>query len=325
MKPFAKLAAALVSLTVAGTAPAQSFPNKPVTIVVPYSAGGPVDNFVRGLTPKLSEMWKQPVVVMNKPGANEIIGADFVAKSAPDGYTLFAGTEAALTMNQHLYKKLPYSPEKDFTEVSRLVALPLVFFVPKNSPANTLKEFIAIAKKASTTKPMTYGSSGAGGIAHLPMAMFTHNENLTMVHVPYKGAAPLIPEVIAGQIDAAVLGVSVIEQHVKSGMLKALAVSADARSAALPDVPTFKELGVKDINAVFNIGLVAPRGTPPALIEKIANDTNRVVQSSDFKKKYIDAFSYVAVGSSPAEFKDFLARDRKIQGERVKLSGVSLD
>ncbi|HVL07917.1 MAG TPA: tripartite tricarboxylate transporter substrate binding protein [Burkholderiaceae bacterium] len=328
MKPLqhiAALAAALLSVVCAGPALAQSFPNKPVTIVVPYAAGGPVDNFVRGLTPMLSDTWKQPVVVMNKPGANEIIGADFVAKSAPDGYTLFAGTEAALTMNQHLYKKLPYNPEKDFTEITRMVALPLVFFVPKNSPANTLKEFIALARKNSTTRPMTYGSSGAGGIAHLPMAMFTHNEGLTMVHVPYKGAAPLIPEVIAGQIDAAVLGVSVIEQHVKAGTLKALAVSSDARSAALPDVPTFKELGVKEINAVFNIGLVAPRGTPAEIVEKIARDTNRIVQTPEFKKKYIDAFSYVAVGSTPAEFRDFLARDRKIQGERVKLSGVSLD
>lgn len=325
MKFVAALTAAVLAL--AGSAPAfaQAFPSRPVTVVVPYAAGGPVDSFVRGLTPKLAEAWRQPVVVMNKPGANEIIGADFVAKSAPDGYTLFAGTEAALTMNQHLYKKLPYNPEKDFAEISRLVALPLVFFVPKSSPANTLKEFIAIAKQRSTTKPMTYGSSGAGGIAHLPMAMFTFNESLTMVHVPYKGAAPLIPDVIAGQIDAAVLGVSVIEQHVKAGTLKALAVSSDTRSIALPEVPTFKELGVKDINAVFNIGLVAPRGTPPQLLGKIAADTSRIVHTPDFKKEYIDAFSYVAVGSSPVEFKDFLVQDRKSQGERVKLSGVSLD
>ncbi len=325
MQSHIRLTGVLAALSFSTIAAAQSFPNKPVTIVVPYSAGGPVDSFVRGFTPQLADAWKQPVVVLNKPGANEIIGAEFVAKSAPDGYTLFAGTEAALTMNQFLYKKLPYSPDKDFAEISRLVALPLVFFVPKTSPANSLKEFIALAKKASPSKPMTYGSSGAGGIAHLPMAMFTHNENLTMVHVPYKGAAPLIPEVISGQIDAAVLGVSVIEQHVKSGALKALAVSADARSAALPDVPTFKELGVKEINAVFNIGLVAPRGTPPALVEKISVDVSRIVQSPDFRKKYIDAFSYVAVGSTPAAFRDFLAQDRKIQGERVKLSGVSLD
>lgn len=321
----ATVAGIITSLALSLPAFAQSFPNKPVTIVVPYSAGGPVDNFIRGLSTKLSETWRQPVIVLNKPGANEIIGAEFVAKSAPDGYTLFAATESALTMNQHLYKKLPYNPETDFTELSRLVALPLVFFVPKASPANSLKEFIALAKAASTTKPMTYGSSGAGGIAHLPMATFTSDHKLTMVHVPYKGAAPLIPEVISGQVDAAVLGVSVIEQHAKAGTLKVLAVSSDTRSAALPDVPTFKEMGIKDINAIFNIGLVGPRGMTKELADKITGDVRAAVMAPDFKKKYIDAFSYIAVGSTPAEFREFLAQDRKMQGERIRISGAKLD
>jgi tripartite-type tricarboxylate transporter receptor subunit TctC len=326
MKIFhAAIAGLVTSFAIGTTAMAQSFPNKPVTIVVPYSAGGPVDNFIRGLSTKLSETWRQPVIVLNKPGANEIIGAETVAKSAPDGYTLFAATESALTMNQHLYRKLPYNPESDFTELSRLVALPLVFFVPKASPANSLKEFIALARSASTTKPMTYGSSGAGGIAHLPMATFTSDHKLTMVHVPYKGAAPLIPEVISGQVDAAVLGASVIEQHAKAGTLKVLAVSSDTRSAALPDVPTFKELGIKDINAIFNIGLVGPRGMPKELVDKITADTRAAVMAPDFKKKYIDAFSYIAIGSTPAEFREFLAQDRKMQAERIRISGARLD
>ena len=247
-----------------------------------------------------------------------------LTETGAHGYTLFAATEAALTMNPHLYKKLPYNPEKDFTPISRLISVPMVFFVPKASKANTLKEFIELAKNAKGT-PLTYGSSGAGGIVHLPLAMFAKQEGLEMVHVPYKGAAPLIPEVISGQIDSAVLGVSVIEQHVKSGKLKALAVSSEARSLALPDVPTFKEAGVKDIDAVFNIGLVAPAGTPAAIVEKVAADVRRILMDPEFRKTNVDAYSYVAVASTPAEYKAFLARDLKVQGERVKTSGATLD
>ena len=305
-------------------AQAPAFPSKPVSIVVPYAPGGPVDNLSRVLATRLGKEWGQSVLVVNKTGANDIIGAEFVAKSPADGYTLFAATEAALTMNPHLYKKLPYNPEKDFTPISRLISVPMVFFVPKASKANTLKEFIELAKNAKGT-PLTYGSSGAGGIVHLPLAMFAKQEGLEMVHVPYKGAAPLIPEVISGQIDSAVLGVSVIEQHVKSGKLKALAVSSEARSLALPDVPTFKEAGVKDIDAVFNIGLVAPAGTPAAIVEKIAADVRRILMDPEFRKTNVDAYSYVAVASTPAEYKAFLARDLKVQGERVKTSGATLD
>lgn len=324
MKTFLNVALSLLAATAACGVSAQTFPIKPVTIVVPYAPGGPVDNLARVLGTRLSKEWGQSVLVLNKTGANEIIGADFVAKSAPDGYTLFAATEAALTMNPHLYKKLPYNPQKDFTPISRLISVPMVFFVPANSRANTLKEFVELARKA-TDKPMSYGSSGAGGIVHLPLVMFEKQENLKMVHVPYKGAAPLIPEVISGQVDSAVLGVSVIEQHVKSGKLKALAVSSEARSIALPDVPTFKEAGVKNIDAVFNIGLVAPAGTPSAVVEKISDDVRRVLMEPTFRKANIDAYSYVAVGSTPAEYKSFLERDYKVQSERVKTSGASLD
>ncbi|WP_151446585.1 Bug family tripartite tricarboxylate transporter substrate binding protein [Lacisediminimonas profundi] len=319
-------AAAAVLTSSAAQAQADAYPNKPVSIVVPYAAGGPVDSFMRAVGPKLSEALKQPVLIVNKPGANEIIAAEFVARSAPDGYTLFAGTESAYTMNPHLYKKLPYNPQTDFAPISRLVSIPLVFFVPKSSPANTLKEFIAVGKKAAAAgKPMTYGSSGAGGIAHLPMAMFEKQENVKMMHVAYKGAAPLIPDVMAGHIDAATLAVSVIEQHVKTGSLKALAVSSEQRSAALPDVPTFKELGVADINAVFNIALTAPAATPPAIVNRIAAEVRKIVNAPDFKKRNVEPFSFVAVGSTPAELKTWVERDYKIQAERVKASGASLD
>ena len=324
MKSLLSIATSVLLALTLPCAMAQMFPTKPVSIVVPYAPGGPVDNLSRVLATHLGKDWGQPVLVVNKTGANEIIGAEFVAKSAPDGYTLFAATEAALTMNPHLYKKLPYNAEKDFAPISRLISVPMVFFVPVSSKANSLQEFIRLARNAKD-KPLTYGSSGAGGIVHLPLAMFTKQEGLDMVHVPYKGAGPLIPDVISGQVDSAVLGVSVIEQHVKAGKLKALAVSSPSRSLALPDVPTFKEAGVRDIDAVFSIGLVAPAGTAPAIVEKIASDVRRILMDPEFRKANIDAYSYIAIGSTPAEYRNFLVRDFKVQGERVKVSGASLD
>ena len=310
----------------ASAAVAQTYLAKPVTIVVPYSAGGPVDNFIRALGQQLSDSWKQPVVVLNKPGANEIIGADHVAKSAPDGYTLFAGTEASLTMSPHLYKKLPYNVDTDFVPISQLVSLPLMLFTHKNTPASTVSEFVDLARKAKAQgKPLSYGSTGAGGIAHLPIVTFEKQEGISMTHVPYRGAANLIPDVIAGQVDVAVLAVSVIEQHVKTGALKPLAVSSETRSVALPQVPTFKEAGFKDIHAIFSIGLLAPKGTPAAVIDKIAASTRAIITTPDFRQKNIDAFSYVPVASSPVEFKAFLSNNSKLQAERVKASGVTLD
>lgn len=326
LSTMAWLTVSLSATAAVAQTPAQPYPSRPVTIVVPYSAGGPVDNFIRALGQQLSESWKQPVVVLNKPGANEIIGADQVAKSAPDGYTLFAGTEASLTMSPHLYKKLPYNVETDFVPISQLISLPLMLFTHKGTPANTVSEFVELARKAKAQgKPLSYGSSGAGGIAHLPMVTFEKQEGISMTHVPYRGAANLIPDVIAGQVDAAVLAVSVIEQHVKTGALKPLAVSSEKRSVALPEVPTFKEAGVKDIHAIFSIGLLAPKGTPAAVVDKVASSTRTIIAAPDFRQKNIDAFSYVPVASSPTEFKAFLGSNSKLQAERVLASGVRLD
>ncbi|WP_419203971.1 Bug family tripartite tricarboxylate transporter substrate binding protein [Bordetella trematum] len=322
---LARLLGAAALLAASGSQ-AQGYPNRPVTIVVPYPAGGPVDNFARALAQGLGDTWRQPVIVMNKPGANEIIGADTVAKSQPDGYTLFAGTEAALTMSPHLYKKLPYSVEKDFVPISRMVSLPLVFFVSSSLPVETMQDFVKLAKtRAAADKPLSYGSTGGGGIAHLPIVTLERQEGISLTHVPYRGASNLIPDVISGEVDAAVLGVSVIEQHVRKQMLKALAISAPSRSASLPEVPTFTQAGLQDIQAVFNIGLLAPRGTPPDLVSKIAADVREVIADPEFRRKNIDAYSYVPVAGDPAEFKAFLESDSRIQADRIKASGVTLN
>lgn len=230
-----KLIQAIAILSIAtfctGPALAQDFPAKPVRIVVPYSAGGPVDALLRAMAPLLASEWKQPVLIDNKTGANKIIGADYVAKSQPDGYTLLAATEASLSMSQHLYRTLPFRPYGDLTPISQLVTLPIAFIVPASSPARTMKEFVVLAAK-SRAKPLSYGSTGAGGITHLPIAMLEHNEAIQLLHVPYKGAANVVPDIISGTVDAAVLAVTPIEQHVKAGTIRALARSCWRQSSA---------------------------------------------------------------------------------------------
>lgn len=319
---FAFCCAAAVACTVAAAQPA--FPMKTVRIVVPYPPGGPFDSIFRALGQELSDRWKQPVIIDNRPGANEGIGAALVAKSAPDGYTLLASSEAGIVLNGLLYSKLPYNPEKDFAPVSRVLQVPMVLFVPVNFPANTLREFVAVAK-SRTDKPVAYGSSGLGGAGHLPLAMLAKENGLTMTHIPYKGAAPLVQDVLAGQVELATLAASVVEPHIKAGKLKGLAVSASKRLPSLPQVPTFQEIGMTDVRSEFMVGLVAPAGTPEPVVNFISSAINEILFKPEFRAKYIDVFSFTPVGSTPAEFRDYLVNDRLVQAERVRISGARLD
>lgn len=306
----------------AGTA--EKFPEKSVRIVVPYPAGGPVDGITRALATQLQAKWKQAVVIDNRPGANEIIAADLVAKSAPDGYTIFAATEAALTVNPSLYRKLPYNAAKDFSPVTRVIDIPMVVLVPSAVPAKSMQDFIALAKKSAST-PLAYGSSGQGGVNHLPLAMLEKNEGITLNHVPYKGAAPIITDLIANTVQISAIAASVAEPHIKKGSLRGLAVSADSRLASLPDVPTFKELGMKDIGARFGVGFVVPAGTPAPVIKTISDDVAAVMNDPAFIKQYVAPMSYVATSNGTEEYKAFLLRDAAVQQERVTAAGVKLD
>jgi tripartite-type tricarboxylate transporter receptor subunit TctC len=325
MKTILKIAIVLIAgFSQFATFAATPFPDKTVRIVVPYPAGGPFDSLLRGMAKELGEAWKQPVIIDNRPGGNEVIGANIVAKSPADGYTLLATSESGIMLNAMLFSKLPYNPEKDLAPVSRLVQVPMVLVVPATFPANTLKEFIEVARNRNAN-PVNYGSSGVGGATHLPLAMLAKVNGLNMTHVPYKGAAPLVQDMMGGQIELAAVAASVVEQHIKSGKLKGLAVSAPSRLASLPQVPTFSETGVKDVQAEFMIGLAAPIGTPNEVVEQIAEKVRQILVAPAFKSKFLDPFSFAAVGSSPAEFKQYLVKDRVIQAERVKASGASLD
>jgi tripartite-type tricarboxylate transporter receptor subunit TctC len=305
---------------------AADFPTKPVTVVIGYPAGGATDVFMRAIAPRLSKEWNQQVIVENRPGANEAIAAQHVARSPADGYTLFMCTEMPLTINPFLFKKLAYEPEKNFTPVTWLVAAPLTLAVPASLPVSSLQEFVALAKARSASgKPLSFGSSGAGSVLHFPMAMLAERNGAQMTHVPYKGVAPLVTDLVAGQIDSAWIAVPNAAPFVRDGRLKALVVGAPSRVKALPDVPVFKDTPVAAVQADFIFAIVAPTGTPAAVVEKISGDIRKIVNDPDFRAEFADPFGFVTQGSTPPELARHLEKDRVVQAERVKVSGASLD
>lgn len=302
---------------------AGDYPDKPVRIIVPYSAGGPVDIITRGLAARLTEVWKVTTLVDNKPGANEIIGASEVSRASPDGTTLLMATDAAFSQNQYLFAKLPYDPVDGFVPVTRMVTFNMVLFVPADFPATNVREFVAYVK--SHPMKVSYGSAGAGGITHLAMADLQKREGLDMAHIPYKGLAPVIQDMLSGQIQAGFGAVSAVEPHIHAGKLKALAIAGSTRAKILPDVPTFAESGYAYVQAIVNVGLLAPRGTPPKVVDAIAAATRKVIGEPEFKARYIDSVAFEMIGSSPKEFEAFIGKDRPLQKRRIELSGARLN
>lgn len=299
----------------------EKYPSRVVKIILPYTAGGPGDSVLRAVAVKLQEKWGQPVVIENRPGANEIIGAGTVAKSPPDGYTIFAGTEASLTMNQFLYSKLPYNTEKDFEPITRVLEVPLTVVVPTALPVKTMRDFISFAKQNSSA-PIAFASSGAGGFNHLPAVMLAKNEGFELNYIVYKGTAPALLDLIGGTVQVSMMGVGAIETHVKKGTLRALAVASDLRHPNLPDTPTFKELGLKDVGASYGYGLVAPKGTPEAIIKEISESVIAIVKDPDFQKQHLLPQSVIATPYGPEEYGRYLKTNAKMQKERISVSGV---
>lgn len=317
------LAVAAVVLAAPAVGRADTFPSKPVRIVVPYSAGGPVDALGRALAARLSTMWGQQVIVDNKPGGNEVIGASQVAKSPNDGYTLMLATDPTLSLNPFLFQKLSYDAQKELTPITRVAIANMAFVVPASLPANSLKEFVAYSR--ANPDKVTYGSSGVGNGTHLSMAWFVKENNLDIVHVPYKGLAPAIQDMMGGNIQATLGAVSVVTPFVEGGKLKVLAISGTKRARSLPNAPTFAEAGYPTMEASFYYGLIAPAGLPDVIKEKIAADVRKVVLDAQFKKDNLDNFALDGVADSPQEFEKFLVRDRELAAAKIKLSGARLD
>jgi tripartite-type tricarboxylate transporter receptor subunit TctC len=302
---------------------AQPYPSKPIRVVVPYTAGGPADLLVRGLGEKLTAAWGQQIIVENKPGANEIIAAQDIAKSPPDGYNYLLASDAVFSLNGYLYSKLPYDPVKDFTPVSRLVNANLMLVARPDFPANSVRELVDYAKR--NPGKLNYGSVGAGGVNHLAMAWFNTLNGLDMQHVPYKGLVQGLQDIMTSRLDVMFAVIGGAAPHLKAGKMKGLAVSGQTRNGLIPDVPTFTEAGFPNFDASFYFGIAAPAGTPRELVGKMAEEAGKIVRASEFKEKYLINLGFEAVGDSPAEFAAFLKQDRELAAKKVKASGAKLD
>lgn len=317
------LLGAIAGLAFAGAVQAQGYPTKPIRIVLPYSAGGPADVMVRAISQKLGDSWGQPFIVDNKPGANEIIAADIVAKSPGDGYTFLVASDGAYSLNQNLYPKIPYDPVKDFVPVAKLAVGNLMLVTRPDFPAANVKEFIDYVKR--NPGKLNYGSIGAGGVNHLASAWFNSINGLQMEHVAFKGLPPAVQELMAGRIDAMFAVTGGVAPFLETNKIKALAVSGRNRQPAAPNVPTFAEVGYPTFDASYYFGVVAPKGTPPEISARFARDMSKVINTAEFKSKYLQPLGFEAVGDTPEQFATFLKSDRELGAQKVKVSGAKLE
>jgi tripartite-type tricarboxylate transporter receptor subunit TctC len=302
---------------------AQTWPAKPVRIVVAYPPGGGIDVLVRQLAEKLTPAWGQPVVVENKPGANTIVATDAVAKSAADGHTILMTTDATFSINPHLYAKLPYDAQRDFMPVTMLVLLHQLLVAHPSLQANTLEELIKLAK----AKPgaINYASYGSGSQPHLAGEMLKNKAGIDLVHVPYKGISLAVPAVMAGEVQLTFAGIATSMGPLKSGRIKPIAIGGAKRSALLPQVPTFAELGYPEVETHAWFGLFLPAGSPKDAVARIYQDTKRILEESDFKQKQLIEKGYEVTASSPEDFVNYLKRDSESRGRAVRISGAKAE
>jgi len=317
------LAAVLAAAMLPAAALAQAgYPNKPVTFVVPFPAGGGTDIAARLVATRLTAKWGQSVVVENKAGAAGIVGADAVAKARPDGYTLLIGNVGTQSINPSLYAKLPYNPDTAFAPVSLICELPFVLMATPSFPAKNPKELVAMAK--AEPNKVSFASSGSGGSPHLTAEIFQQATGVKMMHVPYKGGGPAMTDLMAGHVN--LLFASILEGsgHIKAGKLKALAVSSAARSPALPDVPTLAESGITGAESGSWVALLAPAGTPQALVDKIAADVKDVVANPEVRTQLVSQGG-TPQSTTPAQLQTLIEADKVRYGKVIRDKGVKVE
>jgi tripartite-type tricarboxylate transporter receptor subunit TctC len=319
---LAWLGSLALGLGLAPAGHAQTYPTRPITLVVAFTPAGPSDVLARVLGRKLEELLKQPFVVVNRPGAGGNIGAEAVASAAPDGYTLLMGNNSILATNASLYKKLPYDPEKDFKPISLVGNQPNILVVNPKVAARSMGELIALAK--SKPGQLNYASSGIGTAAHLAGALFRAQANVDIVHVSYKGAAPALQDVIAGQIEMMFATAASVVGFINSGLVRPLAVTTLQRSALLPDLATVAEQGLPGFEATTWHGLVAPAATPPAVIATLHDATIRALRDPALAKSLTELGVEIS-GSSPEEFAKYITAEIPKWTAVVKASGATLD
>lgn len=315
----AVLCAALACAPASGQIAA--YPLKPVRMVVPYPPGGAVDALARAIGNELSKIWGQPVVIEGKPGAGGVTAAVAVARSAPDGYTIFLADQTPLAITPFLQRDLPYDPVKDFAAVIALVQSSSVLVVPRDFPVNTMTELITAAR----AKPgaINYGTWGIASTAHLNTEELATAAGIVMTHVPYKGAADVFRGLLSSEVQAAFISIGAASPQIKQGQLKALAYGGNKRSPLLPDVPTLGESGVPGFQVGSCLGFVVPGATPRAIINRIAADAGRALYVQEFKDKYIDAVGFEVFNLPPDQYAQLLIEMRlknQAQLQRLKLS-----
>lgn len=308
--------------TMAGSAVAQSdFPSKPVRIVVPYSAGGTADLLPRVIGEKLTAIWKQPVVIENRTGAGGNIGADYVAKAAPDGYTLLVTPPAPLVINQYLYRNLPFDPEK-LEPVTVLAQVPNVLAVRHSFPANNAAEFINYARQ--NVGKVTVANQGNGTTSHLTGALVAAQAGLSIVPVPYKGTAPALADLMGGQVDAFFDNITSTYPQAKAGKVRVLAVTSKSRSPLMPDMPTLDESGLSGFDVSTWFGVAAPAGTPPEIVATVAEAIRGVLQMPDVQARFAEQGAEV-VANTPDEMRSFMQSERQKWKSAIDSADVSIN
>ena len=299
---------------------AQAYPAKPIRFVVPSPPGGGTDGLTRLVANKLGESLQWQMVIDNRAGAGGNLGMDVAAKAEPDGYTIVMGESSNLTINPSLYKKLPFDPAKDLAPIALVGTVPLVLVVASTQPFESLASVIAAAK----AKKLAFASSGNGTVGHLVGEMWKRAAGLEILHVPYKGAGPVMTDLIGGQVDMHFASLPAAVPLIKSGKLRALAVTSQQRVASLPDVPTLIESGFKEFDYHVIYGVLAPAGTPAPVIERLNTEINRAMQAPDMRSNFAERGVAIRAGT-PAQFASFLEAERTKWARAVKDSGATVD
>jgi tripartite-type tricarboxylate transporter receptor subunit TctC len=315
----ALLLVALITAAHAQTSPAQTYPSRPVRLIVPFPPGGSTDILSRALAQKLSEGLSQPVVIDNRPGAGGSIGSEAAAKAAPDGYTLVMGQLGPLAVSPAIYKNLPYDPVKSFAPVSLMAMVPSVLVVNPQVAAASASELIAYAR--ANPGKLTYGSAGSGSTSHLTTEYFKLATGTDVLHVPYKGVGPMLTDLISGQLSMGINGAPAVMPHVNSGRLRALAVTGLTRLPSLPQIPTLDESGVKGFDASGWYGILAPAGTAREIVMKLNAEIRRIMQTPELRAR-LDNEGAIPSAGSPEEFAAFIVSEIVRWGAVLKRAGI---
>lgn len=315
------LSSSLVGAQTTAQSAAQAFPNKPIRFVVPFPPGGGNDILARALAPKMSEILGQQVVIDNRAGAGGNIGADFVAKSPPDGYTIVIASNQ-VTMNPWIYSKLPFDIAKDFAPVAQVASVPMLLAIHPEVPATNLKEFIALAK----AKPgsLNYSTPGLGTPQHIAFEVFNFDAGVKVTHVPYKGTSPSIVDLIGGQVQATLGTMASLDQHVKSGKVRPIAVSTPQRSPAMPDIPTIEEGGLKGYNVPLWYSVLAPANTPKDIVAKISASIRDALKDPQTKAQ-LERQGFVESYLNPEQMSALITKDLAYWQKAIQNIGLKLD